>query len=372
MSSRLEFVTLALAPGANIRALCRAYGISPKTGYKLLARFKEFGSDGLEDRSRRPLLSPKRSNAELEAQVVALHDAYPCWGGYKLAALLPDGMAKPHPNTIHAILRRHGRQIASNADVTEPANKRFEHEAPNLLWQMDFKGHFPLTDKRAGRCHPLTVLDDHSRFALCLTACSGETGLLVQAALTQVFQLYGLPERITCDNGNPWGAPNQDGLTRIEAWLIRLGIRVSHSRPFHPQTQGKDERFHRTLKRELLNRTGFNSLDACQRAFNNWRDQYNLLRPHEALGQRPPATRYAASARPFPAELPEVEYDSADDVRRVRRSGQVQYKRQQFYIGEGLIGELVAIRPADEDGIFKVYFCNREVRRIDLRTEQVK
>jgi transposase InsO family protein len=216
---------------------------------------------------------------------------------------------------------------------------------------MDFKGHFPLTDPCAGRCYPLTVLDDHSRYAVCLTACSGETGIQVQTALTQTFRRYGLPARITCDNGNPWGTPNQDGLTRIEAWLIRLGIRVGHSRPFHPQTQGKDERFHRTLKRELLNRTGFNSLDACQ---------------------RPPAVRYTASARPFPAELAPVEYDSGDDVRKVRRSGQVQYKGRAFYVGEGLIGELVALRPTEEDGVFKVLFCDREVRRIDLRSAQVE
>jgi transposase InsO family protein len=371
MSSRLEFVTLAQAPGANMRALCRAYGISPKTGYKLLARFKESGAEGLQDRSRRPLSSPTRSSERLEADVVALHDAYPCWGAYKLLALLPDGMVKPHPNTIAAILKRHGRQIAPQSDVVQPATKRFEHEAPNLLWQMDFKGHFPLTDQRAGRCHPLTVLDDHSRFAVCLNACSGETGAEVQAVLTRTFQTYGLPERITCDNGNPWGTPNRDGLTKLEAWLIRLGIRVSHSRPFHPQTQGKDERFHKTLKRELLNRTGFNSLVSCQRAFDGWRDQYNLVRPHEALGQRPPATRYASSARRFPAQLPPVEYDSGEDVRKVRRSGQVQYNGQWFYVGEGLIGELVAVR-RDDDGGIKVIFCDREVRRFDLQNKRVE
>jgi transposase InsO family protein len=372
MSSRLEFVTLATAPGANIRALCRSFGISPQTAYKLLARFKEQGTNGLEEQSRRPLSSPRRSSGELEERVIKLHDAYPCWGARKLAALLPDDVPKPHPNTIAAILRRHGRQISAHADVTEPANKRFEHEAPNLLWQMDFKGHFALTDPGAGRCHPLTVLDDHSRFAVCLAACSGETREHVQGELTQVFRKYGLPERITCDNGNPWGTPNQDGLTRLEVWLTRLGIRVSHSRPFHPQTQGKDERFHRTLKRELLNRTGFNSLESCQRAFNGWRDQYNLVRPHEALGQRPPVTRYTASARPFPAQLPAVEYDTGDHVRRVRGSGQIHFNGQQFYIGEGLIGELVAIRPTHIDGMFNVLFVERKVRRLDLKTGQVK
>jgi transposase InsO family protein len=321
MSSRLEFVSLALAPGANIRALCRGFGISPKTGYKILARFKESGAEGLEDRSRRPHSSPRLSSAELEAQVVALHDTYPCWGPRKLRALLPEGGDKPHPNTIAAILRRNGRRIVPNADATDLAPGRFEHEASNLLWQMDYKGHIALTGRGAGRCHPLTILDDHSRFSISLTACSGETGALVRAALTNAFQKYGLPQRITCDNGPPWGTSGHRTLSRLAVWLIRLGIDVSHSRPFHPQTQGKDERFHRTLKRELLDRFGFNSIDACQSAFNSWRDQYNLIRPHEALGQKPPISRYVPSARPFPAQLPAVEYDEGDDVRKVRQHG---------------------------------------------------
>jgi hypothetical protein len=192
----------------------------------------------------------------------------------------------------------------------------------------------------------------------------------VQPALTRVFQLYGLPERITCDNGNPWGSQGQGGLTRLEVWLIRLGVRIGHSRPMHPQTQGKDERFHRTLKRELLDRVGFNSLEACQREFDTWRDQYNLIRPHEALAQRPPVTRYTPSARPFPEKLPPVEYDSADEVRRVRGSGMISFKRHELFIGEGLAGEDVAIRPTDLDGVFQVLFCHREVRLVALRTDR--
>lgn len=367
MSCRLEFVFLALTPGANVRALCRAFGVSPKTGYTWIARYKQEGEAGLDERSRKPLTAPNRSNAQLEAQVLALHDQYPCWGGRKLAALLPDGVAKPHHNTIAAILRRHGRKLVPYADVTRPATKRFEHEAPNLLWQMDFKGHIALTDKRAGRCHPLTVLDDHSRFAVCLAACSGEDGMQVQAALTQVFCTYGLPQRITCDNGPPWGTSGHGTLSRLEIWLTRLGIRVSHSRPYHPQTQGKDERFHRTLKRELLERNGFNTIDACQNAFDGWRDQYNLIRPHEALGQQPPVSRYRPSARPFPLHLPPVQYDEGDEVRRVRRHGQLYFKGRDYFVGEGLLDELVAVRPTAEDGVFKVFFCDRELRTIDLR-----
>lgn len=365
MSSRLEFAMLAAEPNTDMQALCLSFGVSRKTGYKWRNLYLEHGKEGLNDRSKRPLSMPRRCSARVEEQVLALHKRYPCWGARKLRALLPDDIA-PHPNTIAAILRRHGCQLVPQSDRTRPATKRFEHEAPNQLWQMDFKGHFALTDPRAGRCHPLTVLDDYSRFSIALTACSGETGDEVRSALTRAFQLYGLPERITCDNGPPWGTSGHETLSRLEVWLIRLGIRVSHSRPLHPQTQGKDERFHRTLKRDLLARFGFNSISACQVAFDEWRDQYNLIRPHEALGQKPPITRYHRSARALPAQPPAIEYDHEDIVRRVRQHGQLTFKGHDYFVGEGLTGEHVAIRPANEDGLFQVIFCNREVTQIQL------
>lgn len=366
MSSRLEFVTLAMAQGTNIRALCRSFGISPQTGYTLIARFKQFGVEGLQERSRRPLSSPRRSSAELEARIVALHDQYPCWGARKLVALLDEGLGKPHPNTVAAVLLRHGRQIVPQGRPSK-APTRFEHEAPNLLWQMDFKGHFALTDPQAGRCHPFTVLDDHSRFAVCLAACKGQTRETVQSALTATFRRYGLPQRITCDNGSPWRAPQSQSLSKLEVWIIRLGIKIGHSTPYHPQTQGKDERFHRTLKRELLERRGFNSLQACQIVFDSWRDQYNLVRPHEALGQKPPASRYQRSARPFPEQLPTIEYDEHHIVRKVRKSGQIQFNKRDIFVGEGLAGEFVALVPEAEDGKFELLFCNRKLGQIDLR-----
>ena len=137
----------------------------------------------------------------------------------------------------------------------------------------------------------------------------------------------------------------------------------------HPQTQGKDERFHRTLKRELLERGGFNSLQHCQQAFDHWREQYNLIRPHQALGQKPPSSRYVASARLYPDQLPTIEYDATDDVRKVRASGCISFSGKQIFVGEGLVGEPVAVRPGDTDGLFQVIFCNRKISEIDLRTE---
>jgi transposase InsO family protein len=367
MSSRLEFVLLAKAPGANIRALCRAFHVSPKTAYKWLSRFDAQGADGLQEQSRRPHSSPARTSPQLEARVLALHETYPCWGGRKLCALLSEQGSRLHPSTIDAILRRHGRRIDGAADRSQGAYLRFEHPAPNLLWQMDFKGHFPLTDQRAGRCHALTVLDDHSRYSLCLQACGDETRTTVQAALTATFRRYGLPQRITADNGPPWGARAGEGLSRLEVWLIRLGVPMSHSRPYHPQTQGKDERFHRTLKRELLDRTGFHSLQACQAAFDAWRQQYNLIRPHEALGQKPPVHRYQASGRSYPEQLPSVEYEPGEHLLKVRPKGQVTYRGRVVFIGEGVAGEYVAIRPTAIDGVFAAFFCHKQIREIDLR-----
>lgn len=367
MSSRLEFVRLAQAPDANFSTLCTAFGISRKTGYKWLQRFAAAGVDGLADRSRRPKSSPNRSDDDIEAAIIALYLAYPCWGGRKLKALLPDGFPDVHPTTIDAILARNGCELAPSRRPGKLALGRFEHEAPNLLWQMDFKGHFALTDAAARRCHPLTVLDDHSRFNIALTACSAGTGEIVQAALTQAFRKYGLPQRITCDNGPPWGTPKRDSISTLGAWLVRLGIRLGHSTPYHPQTQGKDERFHRTLKIELLERYAFNSIDACQAGFDRWRDEYNLIRPHHALGQLPPVSRYSASGRPFPDVLPSVEYEPEDIVRKVRQSGKIKYDGDEHFIGEGLRGQPVAVRHTSDDGIVEVFYCKQKVRTLDLR-----
>jgi transposase InsO family protein len=367
MSSRLEFVLLALKPGANMRALCRTYGVSPMTGYKLLSRYKDLGEQGLLDQSRRPSSSPRRSSDELEALVLALHEKYPCWSGRKLQCLFPQGIPPPHHSTIDAILRRHGKSIQIDGTKAPAARHRFEHPAPNCLWQMDFKGHFALTHAQSGRCHPLTVLDDHSRFSLGIKACSNERRETVQEALTRIFRTYGLPERITCDNGAPWGSHTKGCLSAFDVWLVRLGIRPSHSRPYHPQTQGKDERFHRTLKFEVIDRQGFGSIEACQEAFDSWRDLYNLIRPHDSLEKKPPISRYQASARPFPETLPTIEYETGAQVRKVKANGYISFKGGEFFVGEGLFGQPVAIQAGSTKGTHTVWFCSQLVGKIDLR-----
>ncbi len=368
MSSRKEFVHLAKQEGANIRALCRQFGISPKTGYKLLQRFAEQGDEGLLDRSRRPKTSPQRTVAATEEALLAVRDLHPAWGPRKLRAYLSaqDQVGLPCPSTINAILHRHNRLDPAESEKHK-AWHRFEHPAPNDLWQMDFKGHVAM---REGRCHPLTVLDDHSRYAVCLRACSNEQTATVQQALTGTFRCYGLPWRMTMDNGPPWGDTLGSPYTPLTVWLIRLGIRISHSRPYHPQTQGKDERFHRTLKAEVLKSNTFCDQNDAQKRFDAWRDVYNLERPHESLALQPPVSRYKPSPRSFPEQLPAIEYPSDDIVRKVQEKGELSYQGREWKVGKAFYGYPVALRPTNQDGLFDVFFCQRRIASINLHAPQ--
>jgi transposase InsO family protein len=365
VSLREEFVQLAMQPGVNRRDLCRRFGISPKTGYKWLARHILEGASGLSDRARRPRHSPARTGEEVAQRVIQLRrESRNSWGGRKLARLLADeGGPRLAPSTITAILRRAGLLDAAAAPG-QHAWQRFEHIAPNALWQMDFKGHFPLLDRR--RCHPLTVLDDHSRFAVLLQACADQRGPTVQNALTSVFRRYGLPAAMLMDNGAPWGDRDVP-FTALSLWLVRLGIRVSHGRPYHPQTQGKDERFHRSLNFELLRHFNFTSLQHCQREFDHFRDRYNRERPHDALDLDTPASRYRVSPIAFPETLPPIEYPAGLEVRKVQGDGRVSYHGHQLRLSAALRGLPVALRPMpDADSQREVLFCHQVIARIDL------
>jgi len=365
LAVRQEFVLLANQAQIEMRTLCNRYGISTKTGYQWLKRFRAGGLEALAERDHRPHRSPGQTAAALEQVIIAVRDAHPAWGGRKLRAyLLAQGQtALPSPSTMTAILRRHQRLSVAEGRKHQPWH-RFEQAAPNRLWQMDFKGHFAIAQ---GRCHPLTVLDDHSRFVVCLQACGDEQAATVQAALTATFRRYGLPERMLMDNGPPWGGEGQQTLSALILWLIRLGIHISHSHPYHPQTQGKDERFHRTLKAEVLRDQYFASLSACQRGFDQWREVYNRERPHQALDMAVPISRYQPSPCSFPDTLPPIEYGPDDLVRKVQNKGVVHFQGRLFTVSSALQGYPVALRPVNTDGQFDIYFCHHKVTRIDLR-----
>jgi transposase InsO family protein len=363
MSLREEFVRLASVEGANMSALCREFGIGRRTGYRWLGRVQLGGMAGLADRSRRPHTSPRQTTAELEGLVLALRAQHPAWGGRKLARRLRDlgHPDVPAPSTISAILRRHGLLVGPRAG--EPrAFTRFEHAAPNDLWQMDFKGHVACG---AARCHPLTVLDDHSRYSVVLQACADQRTATVRDALTAAFREHGLPSRIAVDNGAPWGDREGSPYTALGVWLLRLGVAVSHSRPYHPQTLGKDERFHQTLKREVLH-TPLADLADGQRRFDAWRRVYNQERPHEALADAVPASRYRASLRPYPERLPPLEYLPTDIVRWVQAKGFTHLHGRVVRLPKAFRGQPVAFRPLDSDGRYAVVFATVPIAEVDL------
>lgn len=365
MDQRREFVRLALQEGANRRELCRRFGISAEVGYKWLARHAS-GDAELVDRSRRPHVSPRRSPVEVEAQILAVRDAHPAWGARKIVHCLSrDGLTPPATSTVHAILQRHGRVAAPPTGPTRPL-MRFEKDAPNALWQMDFKGHIPLADGTP--CHPLTMIDDHSRYALRLTACSNQQRMTVQQQLTQTFYRYGLPDALFVDNGPPWGDGSQSRWTGLRVWLLKLGIDVIYARPMHPQSRGKNERFHRTLKAEVLAMRRFKGFTDVQRAFDLWRTVYNLERPHEALGMAVPASRYRPSPRAMPERLEDITYAPGDIVRTVstQLGASISFKGRSWRVPRAFRGEYLAIRPSATDGQYGVFFGSWQVATIDL------
>jgi transposase InsO family protein len=299
---------------------------------------------------------------------LAVRDAHPAWGARKIAACLRrDGLSCPAESTVHEILRRHGRIVPPPGGG--PAHQRFEKPAPNLLWQMDFKGHVAMSG--GGRCHPLTVVDDHSRYALSIEACGNEQDITVRERLTCTLRRYGLPEAVFVDNGNPWGDASGQHWTRFGVWLLKLGVAVLHSRPYHPQSRGKNERFHRTLKAEVLAFERFCDLADLQRAFDRWRLVYNHERPHQALGQEVPSSRYRPSSRAMPETLPQVEYDEHEIVRRVGTTkGYVSFKGRLWKVPDAFCGERLAIRPLTIDGQYGVFFAAHQIATIDLTADQ--
>jgi transposase InsO family protein len=341
MEERLRFVVLAREGKQSVTQLCAHFGISRKTGYKWLERYAQEGQRGCEDKSRAPHTHPHATPEPVQRALVRLRKAHPLWGPKKLVALLAERspeMPVPSASTAGAILARAGlvrtrRRVQRPLGTVGGGHVLTPGEVPNQVWCADFKGQFPTRDGHM--CWPLTLTDDASRLLLRCEALDNTQGRLARPVFESAFDEYGLPDVIRTDNGSPFCSRSLGGLTPLSAWWVRLGIRVERSRVARPADNGRHERMHRTLKDACCLRPAANH-PLQQRAFDAFRDEYNRVRPHEALGQTPPARHYRPSARRLPARLPELDYPRHFHTRVVDAAGAVRLRHRSFHIGGGL------------------------------------
>lgn len=359
---REEFVRAYTEGKATMTGLCQEYGISRKTGYKWVGRYHE--GQELGDRSRRPEHTPTKISPAIEKLIVQARMEHPAWGANKLLKILErQGVPNlPSVSTVGNILRRNSL-ISPQVSQKHHRYKRFARENPNELWQMDFKGDFLLAN--AERCYPLTVLDDCSRYSLCLKALPSQRWDGVKQVLTGLFEQYGLPWAMLSDNGPPWGNGQSGGMTKFDVWLMLLDVLPIHGRALHPQTQGKEERFHRTMDDELLSMTRLDDMTDAQQKFDAFREEYNSIRPHQALGYDTPSVCYTVSSRAMPHKLEEPLYDSGVKAYRVRGNGTAKVNGAEYYIGSPMAAHFIAVEELSEHCI-RFRFGNYEIAKFNL------
>jgi transposase InsO family protein len=372
MDERMRFV-IRLQEGESMAFLCREFGISRKTGYKIQDRYKECGLEGLTDRARTPYRYANRLPEQLEAAIVAAKREKPHWGARKirerLLRRLPHAVKVPARSTIHAILDRHGlvtraRRSRTRAEGT-PLSPGLN---PNALWCTDYKGEFMLADKRY--CYPLTVTDHASRYLLLCEALESNQEKPAITAFERLFKERGLPQAIRSDNGVPFASPNGlFHLSKLSVWWLRLGISIERIRPGHPQQNGRHERMHLTLKKEATRPAGENILQQ-QAKFDAFLDEFNNERPHEALEMKCPAELYTASPRPYRG-IAEPLYPFHDKTVVVTNCGRLCLYRKKINLSTCLAGQAVGIKEVDE-GIWLVSFMHYDLGYIDLEEKSLQ
>jgi transposase InsO family protein len=351
----------------TLAELSRVYEISRQTAYNLLERREQDGNElGVRDRSRTPQRHPNQTPAWQEQVILELRRRYPRWGPRKLLGRLQRDQGDIHwpvASTVGELLRREGLTIPPRKRRrTPPYMEPFvAAQEPNLVWCMDFKGHFRTGDGE--RIDPFTLSDAHSRYLLRCQAVERTNTEQVRSILEAAFREYGLPHAIRSDNGPPFATRAVAGLSRLSVYLMKLGIVPERIQPGHPEQNGRLERLHRTLKAETASPPAA-TRRAQQRAFDHFRREYNQERPHEALGQRTPESCYSVSLRVYPSRVPEPEYGRFMKVRRVQVRGQFKWKDQHVFLTESLAGEAVGLEQID-DRYFTIYFCTQPVARFD-------
>lgn len=356
MKQREEFVQAALGREKSFTALCREYGISRKTGYKWVSRYQD--GQRLCDQSRRPNRQPSKTDRDIEQRIIDVRTTNPAWGGKKIKSVLESAGCEgiPSVKTCENILKRNG-MIDPAESQKHKAFARFQRDQCNELWQMDFKGDFLLGD--GTRCYPLDILDDHSRFCIQIAPKSSASG--VKESVLLAFLEFGMPDAILSDNGSQFSG-FRGGYTQFERWLMDLDVLPIHGRLAHPQTQGKVERFHRTMKAEAL-RTTPRDLEHAKEILEDWRRRYNELRPHEALGMKSPASVYTASRRPYREPEP-FTYAEGARLIKVNNWGYLRFGPVQLYLSETMKDTYLEIRPGDQD-TFRVIYRNFQIAVID-------
>ena len=348
-----EAFVLAAENCSNFSALCKEFGITRKTGYKWLERYRS--GQSLSNASRAPHRSPRQTPPEVEAKILQVREENPGWGARTIHHVLRNKGTPDLPcvRTVNNILNRNGC-ISEEASLKCKPIQRFERENCNELWQTDFKGEFKTEDGKY--CYPLDILDDHSRFAIKIEA-SDSTANIVIPTFQAAFREFGLPKAILSDNGAQF-AGFRHGYTQFEKWLMCLDVVPIHGRIKHPQTQGKIERFHRSMKNEFLKYHTFADATDAHQALQQWRQKYNNERPHEALGMKTPAEVYAPSSREYIEKIRPWEYGGQYHVIKVNNWGYIRFADFQVYLSETMIGERVEFRPSPNGETFLVCFRN--------------
>lgn len=368
MDQRVAFIADWLRDEWSMTELAERYTISRKTAYKWVARYEADPAAGLTDRSRAPHAHGRRTPEEVAEAIVALRRRYPRWGPKKLRAILAEqapGQRWPVASTIGEVLRRERmserrRRPRYVVPLTQPLAAAHQ---PNEVWSADFKGWFRTAD--GSRCDPLTIIDNYSRWVLCCRI-TPPTDAGVRPWCERIFREYGLPRALRTDNGTPFASSGAAQLTRLSVWWLKLGIQLDRIAPGHPEQNGRHERFHRTLQDETAQPPAA-TVAQQQRRFDRMRREFNEARPHEALGQQPPARHYVSSPRPYPSRLEEPQYDALHQVRRIKDKGQIKWGGDEVFVCEALRGELVGLAETAR-GDWVIRFMHVELGRLERKT----
>ncbi len=373
MSERLSFINDWLTKRGSISGLCRVYSVSRKTGSKWIRRFKQQGKSGLEDKSRASHEHPNATDAAISARVIAARHAHPTWGPKKLRLWLEQrhqGHVFPAASTMGDILkraklinprRRSGRLRGQEGDSAD-------YGRPNSVWCIDYKGQFRLGNGQL--CYPLTLTDGHSRLILCCQGHAGPRDADARAAMTTVFQEYGLPQAIRSDNGTPFASIGAGRLTSLSVWWLKLGIELQRITPGKPQENGRHERMHRTLKAETA-RPPAQDMRKQQQRFDRWVKEFNFERPHEANQGATPSDAYEYSERKYPREVGDPEYPGHYETRRVGSNGLLKFRMVKVYLSQALSNELVGLVEV-ADGEWRVKFGTLELATYNERSNEMK